>query len=123
MGTSALIGYEENEKYYAQRLSFDGFIEDTGKLLYDHYNSLSLVKSLLDHGGIVSLDKDIASTEFYNDGEPKYESSYDDLEEFFEEYNYFFTNGKWFVDYFCYDSDSQKYEDLETVLKRKGLVK
>jgi hypothetical protein len=77
---------------------WDGYLEHVGIILLKNYNTIDKINELMDHGDVSSLNDTIEKTEFYKDrGEDDSDArilDYHDVD--FEEYNYFFTNNKWY---------------------------
>lgn len=72
MATRSNIGIElsngEVEFIYCH---WDGYIENNGKILYNHYNDLSKIEELIDLGAISSLEPDIEDiVDYASKGEP-----------------------------------------------------
>ncbi len=107
---------------------WDGYLDNNGKLLLNHYNTEDKVKKLLALGDISSLgetpDPTLSTHSFEtpqqdvciaygrdrgeSDVEAKDSPSFDDAQK--EEFNYLFKNGKWYY-----------AEDESTVLKKVPL--
>lgn len=83
---------------------YDGYLDHTGVLLQEFYNSQEAAEELVGMGATSVLDKTIESTTFYarDRGEDLDIAKFWNLEMFMmtygpQEYNYLFRDGKWFV--------------------------
>lgn len=103
MGTSSLIGYEENGKYHVSYGGCDGYIEHNGEILLESYNSLDKVKDLIYRGNFACLYHDIDDINFkkYNNFDKSILDSFDEVLEYYKnyyvDYLYMFKNGKWMI--------------------------
>lgn len=103
MGTSSIIGYEENEKYHISYGGCDGYIEHNGEILLESYNTLDKVKELISRGNFNALYNDIDYIDFdrYNDFEKSVLDSFDEVLEYrkkyYVDYLYIFKDNKWFI--------------------------
>lgn len=86
---------------------WDNYLEGTGQLLLDCYNTLELAEDLIKPGDISSVGSDVAHTEYYGrdrseDGaEPNIYSNLNSYHKYLlgEEFNYLFTRGQWLVEH------------------------
>lgn len=83
---------------------WDGYPSHNGALLQAHYNTPELIQALQAKGDMSSLGDTPGTSEYYVDRgdtgiEPKVYSSFEDYIANcqFEEYNYLFEDGDWFV--------------------------
>jgi len=69
MATNATIMYrdKDDDKIYWTYLHWDGYIEHTGKLLCQYYNSYDKAKELISYGFISSLGKRIGEKHNFRD--------------------------------------------------------
>lgn len=93
---------------------WDGYLSNNGQILLDHYKDEKKIKKLIDLGSISSLDASVELPKGHTFEHPVegYVVAYHrdrgenfnqyknidikDLPKYYEEYNYFFINGKWF---------------------------
>lgn len=103
MGTSSIIGYEENGKYYISYGGCDGYIEHNGEILLETYNTLDKVKELISRENFNALYNDINYIDFdrYNDFEESILDSFDEVLEYrkkyYVDYLYIFKDNKWMI--------------------------
>lgn len=120
MGTSSIIGYEENGKYHISYGGCDGYIEHNGEILLETYNTLDKVKELISRGNFSALDNDIDYIDFdrYDDFEKSILDSFDEVleyrEKYYIDYLYIFKDSEWFVwkDFNAKTGDSVKNPKL-----------
>lgn len=68
MSTRCLIGIElEGYMYKYVYCHYDGYPENIGPILINHYNDRETINKLLDGGDFSSLEPNIEDIEFYND--------------------------------------------------------
>lgn len=119
MATRSTIAYEDVNgivtKIYCH---WDGYLENNGKILQEHYQDIEKIDQLMRLGDLSILDREVGEKQDFNnrnrdagwclaygrdrgetDCEPKV---YNDFQEYLdqsqmEEYNYIFRNGTWFV--------------------------
>ena len=118
MGTRCLVGIElENNKYKYVYCQYDGYPENMGPILIDHYNDRKTINELLDRGDFSSLEPNIEDIEFYNDEKsPAIIDDLDAVKDSGQEFMYMFNlNDEWVCklipesvsfsnpDYPCYD--------------------
>lgn len=116
MGTRSEIWYYDNKKkkYFGVSCWWDGYLSNNGRLLLMHYHTLPLVKELISHGSISSLEKNINPSDpskhsyvtredgvcvfFHRDGKEVLKiSESKEIPEIQREYFYLFKNRKWYV--------------------------
>lgn len=101
---------------------YDNYLDGTGYMLIGFYNTLEQAEELVRGGDISSIGKSVERTIYYGrdrgeEGcEPYVFSSLGSYHEGLcgQEYNYLFTDGQWWVEY--YDCDGG-FVNLETALK------
>lgn len=114
---------------------WDGYIDNNGKILLEHYTDYNKIKELIDLGSISQLEKNVnPSTEshafnnaepdvvvaYHRDrGEDKHINHFNTLTEFYDEYqgeefNYLW-NGEWLVQY-----DTSDWNSVQQELKKDG---
>ncbi len=86
---------------------WDGYLENNGKILMEHYKNVDKIITMMNHGDLSSLGTDNASCVYYgrDRGEPVGEvacNSYIDFADYLknhdsQEYDYIFRNNEWFV--------------------------
>lgn len=128
---------------------WDGYLENNGKILFEHYKDVNKINELISLGFLSSLEKNIHPTTethsfdnrekdvcvFYGrdrkDTDVEY-NTYKNIDEYyqecgFEEFNYLFkvNENKWFV----YDSDNytkqineNNFTELENELRQKNII-
>ena len=118
MGTRSTIAVQHaNGKVTSVYCHWDGYLENNGKLLVQHYNTQDLAAELVSGGAISSLGVRITpvgehsfetpergTTVYYarDRGEDLKRSDFWDLEMYRltndeQEYNYLFRNGEWYL--------------------------
>ena len=100
MSTRATIACKQDDgRYAAIYLHFDGYPDHAGKILELHYNSLELARTLVSGGDIRSLDRNGVSDRFANGNRPVTMPTRDALHEFGRncgtEYIYAFEDDAW----------------------------
>jgi hypothetical protein len=105
MATRATISYfdEGTKKYHSIYLHNDGYLEDAGKILKEHYSSLEKVKKLVALGSISILGgSTVKGSTFahhrdrgdeWEDNEPLVTARLKKADR--QEFNYLFLNGEW----------------------------
>ena len=104
---------------------YDGMLENTGLILYHHYNDEEKVKELIDKGDNSGLQPNIEDIAFYGKHTDANIKDYDTV--------YLFRNNQWFVKIpntllnrcqtpVHYDYDNELFEPLEHALQRKQLI-
>lgn len=86
---------------------WDGYLDNNGKILLNHYTDPYKVRELLDNGDMSSLDTSVDGCTFYKErGEDCPQRMYKDYAEFRreaqgEEYNYILRrDGNWYVEFY-----------------------
>lgn len=113
---------------------FDGYLDNNGKILFEHYQDVDKIKSLISLGSISSLAPNIEKSDnmigddivvaYHRDrGEDLhiYEiNSLKQLKDFFEEYNYLYdvNKSKWLV----YIEEKNKFVSLKKRLKKESII-
>lgn len=114
MGTKATIAVQLEDHVELIYCHYSGSLRFTGKWLQENYTTLDAVKELIALGDLSELAPTIAECDSYgrDQGETtrsakswNYQMAWFDLR---QEYNYFFTNGKWYI----VGRDSSKVETL-----------
>lgn len=101
---------------------WDGYLSNNGVILRDNYADATALERLLDFGDISSLSDDTDSTVFYkrDRGESGVDCRvYDSVADYeknaqFEEYNYIWRSGMWFVSFYATED---KFVPLETAFE------
>lgn len=84
---------------------WDGYMSHNGKILYEQYNTIELAKELISFGNMSQLANIVSHCKFYHrdrnqDFKMYKDFTFEEIENVFEEYNYFFIDGKWkFISY------------------------
>lgn len=84
---------------------WDGYLENNGEILKNHYNTENKIDELLAQGDISSLGKDLESSTFYmrdrneKNCEMKTHKDIDSFKKYSQEYNYIWINNKWLYGY------------------------
>ena len=60
MSTRSNIAYEEDGAVHLIHCHMDGYLDQTGRVLFDHYNSFEKAKELVDLGAISFLETTVA---------------------------------------------------------------
>lgn len=95
----------ENGLYDGIYCHWDGYLSNNGKLLFENYKTFESVKELISFGDMSQLADTISKCEFYHrDREQDFKMykdfKFEEIQDVFEEYNYFFINNKWkFISY------------------------
>lgn len=96
--------------------SHDGYPSGVGRTLVTHWNDYYDIVELIASGNISSLEKDLETTEFYNNGSgPKRSNNiteYLAINPVFIEYNYLYTKDGWML-----VSSANSIRNLHNVLK------
>lgn len=68
MGTSAIIILEKenNQGFDAVSVNYDGYLNHTGRMLLQHYNSVEKVQELIQLGDLSFLDQTLQESIFYH---------------------------------------------------------
>ena len=114
MATRCLIGYQDGNVIRSAYCHWDGYPENVGKLLINHWNTLDNVKQLLSGGDMSSLSKDYTTVDFYTkrgeERKPNIESA--DLNKYLEyargygcNFAYLFDEGEWKFFEVCFSED------------------
>ena len=105
MSTRSSIWIKNQNNFEGIYCHFDGnIVNGVGEMLYKHYNTEEKVKEMIAHGACSYLEEDIASSRFYHSwrGEDLSIYSVSDLvfaKDYFEEFNYLFDKGEWYIMY------------------------
>ena len=93
---------------------WDGYLENNGKILVEHYQDKEKVEKLMELGAISSLDMEVDCPDghsfdhpvagcvvaYHRDRGERYINygcmNFYDTHRYFEEYNYFFIDGEWY---------------------------
>ena len=103
MATRSTIWLKESEdKFIGIYCHFDGYLDGNGKILFEHYKELDKVKELIALGDISSLGEEVKETVAYfrDRGEEFHQFgtiSIAGMRKDFEDYNYLYQDGKWFL--------------------------
>lgn len=65
MSTRAFIGYIENDSYHHIYVHFDGYYDDVGQTLNEHYSSIEKIKELVNMGDASYILPTIEESNFY----------------------------------------------------------
>ncbi len=91
---------------------WDGYLDNNGEILQEHYKDPFKVRELLDYGDMSTLSPVVEHCEFYADrGEDCPQRMYKNFEEYtreaqFEEYDYILRrDGKWYVQFYGTDGE------------------
>lgn len=113
---SSIAKMHEDGKIQVIYCHWDGYLDNNGKLLKNHYNSQEIVDKLLENGDLSSLSNSIETCSFYirdrNEDRRNCLAKTVDFQEYQEkhcqEYNYLWRDSKWF--YSTYDSPNYYVE-------------
>jgi len=109
MATRSTIWIQREEGLEGIYSHWDGYLDNNGALLYEHYNTEEKVNELIANGDIRSLENTIGNTDFYNTDSANYKvESLDATARYAEKYNYIFSNGTWYF-YEDYESNNVKF--------------
>ena len=108
MATRSTIALEYADGQVGQiYCHWDGYLDNNGKILLNHYKDPYKVRELLDNGDMSSLDTEVAACAFYKErGEDCPQRMFKDYAEFRreaqgEEYNYILRkDGNWYVEFY-----------------------
>lgn len=125
MSTRSLIGIlTENNQVKNIYCHSDGYIDNNGVILLDHYNSKSLVEEMIDRGSMSYLMERVALCKYYGiREEPEFESpqtytleKYASSADGMVEYSYLFVPGedRWFVAT-CHEDELEGMTESETL--------
>lgn len=127
MGTRSKIGIVKSDgKVDAIYCHWDGYPSYNGRILVENYTKDDKIRKLISLGDMSSLAPSLDDVESYygwrEEEVPKrtytnveeYEKAYGDT---WDEYNYLFKDGKWYV--FDGNSSIDGWEEVEEVLKRR----
>lgn len=102
MATRSTIWYkdEENKCYKGIYCHWDGYLSYVGKILLENYYTLDKVKELISYGFASEIYETIEKCIFFHRDRGEDFNSYEiqnlsEIDEYLEEYNYIFENGKW----------------------------
>lgn len=105
---------KDNGNYDGIYCHWDGYLEHNGVLLMEYYQDINKIKGLIELGSISSLDREIICPDGHTFDTPAQgavvayhrdrgeelqiyrDITFDDITRYFEEYNYFFIDGKWY---------------------------
>lgn len=126
MSTRSRIGIYENGEVKSIYCHWDGYIEHNGCILYNHYRTPEKIKELIALGDISILGRTIGKKTNFTTPAPDQCVAYhrdrgEDLiirttplseyPQLFEEYNYLFKDGKWYVAFYANDDEFEPLED------------
>lgn len=103
MSTRSTIWIKNDNEYRGIYVHFDGYIKGNGKILLEHYNSVDKINSLIELGNVSALGETINDTIFYHRDRDEDDlsfyncSSLDQMEKLFQQYNYLYQDGEWYV--------------------------
>ena len=133
MSTRSRIAIQKNEGIVSVYCHWDGYPENNGAILNEHYLDPAKINELLSHGSISTLGSSAAATIFYgrDRGETGIEPEIAADEKGLlamagrcgEEYLYLFRDDTWHVASRGDGSPSGKWRKLSTVLKKVAVSK
>lgn len=113
MSTRSLIGLKKDKEIKYVYCHFDGYFENNGVILYEHYNTEERVKELIKRD-FFSLEIEIEKLEFYTDDLSEAKSIGTSKEEIIQamkahgaEYFYIFDSKEWGFYYRGYEGISE----------------
>lgn len=101
MSTHATIAVVMNNNIMMNGLTYDGYLDHTGRALLKYFNNLEKASKLVQVNEMRSIDLDTGEIDCYESSEyypHQLNSIYDWYKSMpVEEYNYIFVDGKWFL--------------------------
>ena len=102
MATRSTIWIKNKDNYEGIYCHFDGYTYGLGRTLFENYNTEEKVRELISQGDASYIENTIETSRFYHTwrGEDLhiYKSSHPVMMKYcFEEYNYLFDNGEWYL--------------------------
>ena len=111
MSTRSTIWVETEDGFEGIYSHYDGYIENNGKILFEHYDTLEKVQELIAHGELSVLGESVEDTKFYNEGNENYKADeLWEIDRYTEEYNYLFKDGNWYLINSAKDKDIKRLE-------------
>lgn len=132
MATRSNINVKVGDKYHVIYCHSNGYVENNGKMLFEHYNSQELAEKLVSGGHLSILDASVEKPEGHNfnnqvkgfcvyytrdRGDEGCEMSVEDTIFDAQEYLYVWDGSEWKVSSRDYDDAS-----LEQVLREENLI-
>lgn len=127
MGTRSKIGILKSDgKVDAIYCHWDGYPSHNGRILMVDYTKQDKIRKLISLGAISSLYESLDDVVSYYGWreEEQWKETFDNIKEYekaygelWDEYNYLFKDGKWYV--FDGNSSIDGWEEVEEVLKRR----
>jgi hypothetical protein len=124
---------KDNGNYDGIYCHWDGYLDNNGKILIENYQDVGKIKGLIELGSLSSLDEEIDCPTGHSYETPKRgccvayhrdrdedlsiyrDITFDKIEKYFEEYNYFYIDGEWKYTQFNKNELKDVAEDLKNM--------
>ena len=102
MSTRSTIWIKNKDNYEGIYCHFDGYMNGVGKTLFENYNTEEKVRELISQGDASYIENTIETSRFYHTWRNEDLNIYDvldrkEMKEYFDEYNYLFQDGEWYL--------------------------